>query len=253
MSTISDRWRVKNKPQVHIIVPPDSPDAYIAKNKIKNLIGHESDILQMTSLNTLSITRATTPCIHEICQLTTLCELTLAYVHIAEIPPAISQLVHLQKLKLKDNDLTSLSPEICQLRSLAWLIVQHNKLRELPPTLTLLSNLTYLSLNDNQLEEVPDFVDLLPELHILHICENNITIAPAWLAELNVEQIQLTQNPFTHIHMRCRTPWIILGDEYDAALKEHADAYGWVIDAAQDDDLREETWACLEDLSYARV
>jgi Leucine-rich repeat (LRR) protein len=249
----SDRWTIEDRRNQ--IVSLESSNAFGAYNAQNDLTGHEFDILLMTKLSALHIAQATVSHVYEICQLTALRILSIRHTRIAEIPSAIGRLVHLRSLVLDSNGLKTIPQEVGNLRSLQVLTVMYNKLVDLPPTLARLSNLERLGLANNRLKEIPPFVCALPKLRKLLLGCNKITVVPDAFSDLSpcLEQINLVNNPLMYIHMKCNQPKFVYNTRHRNALLEYCDTYGWVVDAENNADLREETYECLDALSYAYV
>lgn len=131
----------------------------------------------------------------EVCQITTLQELSLADNELIEVIPEIAQLTRLRLLSLRGNNLTAFPSGITQLDKLEILYLSSNGLTKIPPEIGRLQNLQQLYLNDNALEEIPPEIGRLTHLRRLSIKGNNLSSIPPEIGALrDLESLYLDNN-----------------------------------------------------------
>jgi hypothetical protein len=81
--------------------------------------------------------------------------LDLSKLGLAELPPEIGLLYHLEDLRLDLNQLSRLPPHIDQLVNPRYLRLYHNQLSQLPPEIGQLHQLCYLDITYNRLRDLP--------------------------------------------------------------------------------------------------
>jgi len=104
--------------------------------------------------------------------------LTLTHNKLAELDPAISQLVKLEMLDVRHNKLAKLPREIGGCTRLKKLHLDANVLTELPPEIGALGGLTLLTASENRLASLPDEVGQLGSLVELDLTNNALLLLP---------------------------------------------------------------------------
>lgn len=111
-------------------------------------------------------------------------ELNLSGLGIAELPPAVGQIVSLRELDLSRNQLTNFPLSICHLNSLKMLNLSGNQLSELPSEISLLKALVHINLAGNRLTTLPAEIKYLSNLTTLILSENHLTSLPVEIGQL---------------------------------------------------------------------
>eukprot|EP00058_Branchiostoma_floridae_P025031 XP_002610521.1 hypothetical protein BRAFLDRAFT_260421 [Branchiostoma floridae] len=115
------------------------------------------------------------------------------------LPETIGELKCLADLNMSNNQLTELPGKFFQstLRnSLQSVDLSHNQLSRLPNQLCACVDLVSLKLDSNQLSGLPPSIGLLRKLRFLTATRNHITLLPASFLKLQLETVDLFENPF---------------------------------------------------------
>jgi hypothetical protein len=161
----------------------------------------------------------------EIRNLTQLKEFTCSFgVRVTELPDAIGELALLEKLVLSNTYVSSLPPSVSNLKNLKKVDMEGTLIAEFPPPLAELQSLEVLSfslceklslkegdfgglvnlknlyLGGSSVQMVPEGLRACKSLEWLDLeCCANIAEVPAWLAELNLKCLKLSNTGLTAV------------------------------------------------------
>jgi internalin A len=127
-----------------------------------------------------------------------LLRLDLSGKQLAQLPPEIGELSHLEQLDLSKNLLTELPTEIGKLTRLKRLELSENRLSVLPLAIGKLKNLEGLDLRSNRLTALPSELGRLTNLRNLLINRNRLTALPSEIGRLtSLNTLFLSNNRLT--------------------------------------------------------
>lgn len=117
---------------------------------------------------------------------------------LTELPPEISELVHLERLFLSYNQLKELPCAIGDLKALTHLSLSHNQLSHIPKEIGKLIKLDFLTLSYNHIQDLPIEICLLVCLEELGLSDNQLKALPKEFRKLiKLQYLMLRNNPGT--------------------------------------------------------
>jgi len=133
----------------------------------------------------------------DVCDLSSLTELTAAYNRLTAIHPKIGVLINLKTLHLPFTNLVELPDSIQDLRSVN---LDGNQIKEVPSCLCQMTRLVELRLNQNKLSGLPGAMAKLVKLESLELCYNELGSVPRTIGfNTSLKTLKLAYNSLVAI------------------------------------------------------
>ena len=136
----------------------------------------------------------------DVCELSSLTELTAGYNRLTEIHPKMGVLVNLKTLHLPFNQLVELPDSVGLIQSLRSVNLDGNLMKEMPPCLCVVTQLQELRLNQNKLSGLPGAMAKLVKLESLELCYNELGSVPRTIGfNTSLRRLKLSYNALVSI------------------------------------------------------